>query len=291
MAQFDVDKYKEISQKISHMEKRSDMYDVFSQNDEACQGLRDTILGSVFDGKYTMAYQPHIDKEGSCIGAEALFRLNIDGVFINPAFVFALAGYYGEEKALTLHTLDRVCAESIEFGEKITPYFVTTFNVDPDIFCDFCDEYRAVLEKHHINPHSIAIEMTEGSILTDEVKEKMKKLHDEGTNILIDDFGQGEKRKIDDYAQCYKIPKETVDDIDKNIFKRLNFIIICKSLKRHNKKIIVEGIENAKQNKIAQKYADSIQGYFYSKPIPKADFLEKYTPKENELETISNNSY
>ena len=41
------------------------------------------------------------------------------------------------------------------------------------------------------------------------------------------------------------------------------------------RKIVVEGVESKEQVDVFVKYGcDYIQGYYYSKPLPKADFIE-----------------
>ena len=104
----------------------------------------------------------------------------------------------------------------------------------------------------------------------------MKKIKKAGFIISIDDFGTGysslsmlQNMPIDKI----KIDKTFIDQINikstkKNIIKYI--IFIAKQLKI---KTVAEGVESLEQVKYLEKIGcDTIQGYYYSKPLSKNDF-------------------
>ncbi len=109
-----------------------------------------------------------------------------------------------------------------------------------------------------------------------------------GIDISIDDFGTGysslsylRQLPVDEL----KIDKSFIDDIPNNpdAYVIINSIIsLAKSL---GYKTVAEGVETTKQQSYLLKNGcDIIQGYLYSKPLPKKDmeeFLKKWCPKQD----------
>jgi len=83
-----IDTYKSIEEQMRSLDKNEDMFKVISNNVEFFQFLANAVMTRVDAGNFNMYYQPHILDE-KCIGAEALFRIKIADVNINPAIVFA----------------------------------------------------------------------------------------------------------------------------------------------------------------------------------------------------------
>ena len=102
---------------------------------------------------------------------------------------------------------------------------------------------------------------------------KMKKL---GFLISIDDFGTGYSSLStlqDMPADILKIDKSFVDRIGKNEKNIIDYIInISKELQLIS---VAEGVETKEQRDyLLEKDCDIIQGYYYAKPMPKAEFEE-----------------
>lgn len=107
----------------------------------------------------------------------------------------------------------------------------------------------------------------------------MDKIKEKGFMISIDDFGTGysslsmlQNMPID----IIKIDKVFVDKADlkskKNIINYIAYIA-----KHLDVKTIVEGVETKEQAEFVKELkCDIIQGYYYSKPIPKDEFEEYF---------------
>ena len=114
---------------------------------------------------------------------------------------------------------------------------------------------------------------------SDEISNFMDKLHSEGYTISMDDFGAG-------YSNLSSLANLNFDliKLDKNFCSNqeneketIILAMIMKLTKKLKLKVLCEGVET-------QDYADYlksigcdiVQGYLYDKPIPAAQFKEKY---------------
>ena len=110
----------------------------------------------------------------------------------------------------------------------------------------------------------------------------MKKL---GFLISIDDFGTGYSSlsTIQDMpADILKIDKSFVEKIGKSEKNIIDYILnIAKDLQLTT---IAEGVETKEQREyLLENGCDVIQGYYYSKPLPKGEF-EKYMKNERKVD-------
>ncbi len=146
-------------------------------------------------------------------------------------------------------------------------------------------DLKALLDEIDINPHYIELEVTESQIMKDpELSINiLSQIRDLGISISIDDFGTGysslsylKKLPIDKV----KIDRSFIQDLpyDENDIAIVRAIIaLASSLKLE---IIAEGVETKEQlDFLVNEGCSTIQGYYYSKPIPKneyEDFLVHY---------------
>jgi sensor c-di-GMP phosphodiesterase-like protein len=124
----------------------------------------------------------------------------------------------------------------------------------------------------------------------------LNELREEGVRIAIDDFGTGYSSLS--YLQqlpfdAIKIDKTFVDkigadDASDNICRTI--ITMAHELR---KKSVAEGAETADQVAFLKRYGcDDVQGYFFSKPLPKDQFLEylrqqdQHTQRRKALEVV-----
>ena len=133
-------------------------------------------------------------------------------------------------------------------------------------------------EKYDVNPLLIEIEITEETTHANSflVISILKKLKDMGLKILLDDFGLGfsniKSMKILP-IDIIKIDKSFIDEIVYDYKSREIVRAIISFGKALNLQVIAEGVVDAKQVEILKKMkCDQIQGFFYSKPIPKKEY-------------------
>ena len=146
---------------------------------------------------------------------------------------------------------------------------------------NFLDTIVSILEEYNIPTNLIEIEITEAtsqanSFLSISI---LKKLKERGIRVLMDDFGVGfsnlsnlKKMPFD----AIKIDKSFIDDIvpDTKAREIVRFLInLCKI---NEMEVIAEGVDNKEQLELLKRLrCDTIQGFFYSEPLNKADY-EKF---------------
>ena len=129
------------------------------------------------------------------------------------------------------------------------------------------------MEQYGINPRNLKLEITETALMLD-------KLRNYGFHIEIDDFGSG-------YSSLNMLKDIAVDVIklDMGFLRRsehedkgrtiMNAIISLS--KQLGLSVITEGVETAEQVEyLTGSGCDMFQGYYFAKPMPVADFEEKY---------------
>ena len=135
-----------------------------------------------------------------------------------------------------------------------------------------------VTDKYNINPMLLEIEIVESPSLQDillllSIVKKFKNLK---VKIAIDDFGTGYSslsyiKKIP--FDVIKIDKAFLDDVDidqKSRFMIKNIIDLAHILDAY---VVMEGVQDERQVKMLEEMgADSIQGFYYSRPLPPEEY-------------------
>ena len=95
----------------------------------------------------------------------------------------------------------------------------------------------------------------------------------------MDDFGVGYSnfQNLKNLpVDVLKIDKSFIDGIEEDIKTREITKFMIEFAKQIGLEVVAEGVDNAKQVEILKKFkCDTIQGFYYSKALPRADF-EKF---------------
>ena len=226
--------------------------------------------------------QPIADTSGKIVGAEALVR------WIHPAHGFMSPGDFiplfednGMITDLDKHIWKSTCA-ILSRWEKTHPDFFISVNVSPKDFymTDVLAEIVSDVVEYDIDPHRLRIEVTESSIMRD-TEDKMRLLEEfrkQGFIIEMDDFGSGYSSlnmlkdmpvdilKIDMKFLGKSNDEEKADIIVKNVIRLAEDLQIIS---------LAEGVETVEQfERLKELGCHLFQGYYFSKPIPVADFEE-----------------
>ena len=129
------------------------------------------------------------------------------------------------------------------------------------------------MKKYDINPNYLNFEITESlSNFDDEVIYKnIRKLHDYNISFSIDDYGTG----FSNIKRISSLPVNIIK-LDKVFVDSSNMPVVLetiKMLKKLNMLIIVEGIETEDKYDYFKEFSDCIQGFYFSRPIGKTDFI------------------
>lgn len=262
----------------------SDMYRKVLEDKKLVSQMDDAIANDEFFVYYQPKYDVHTEK---IVGAEALVRWNYKHEKMIPPGdfipVFESTNVIGKLDDEVLRKVCVVISKMLIEGLTPVPISVNLSRMrlkNPALK----DSIIRMVDSFQIPHNLIEFELTESAAYTDD--ESMLKLfqglHEEGFKVSLDDFGTGYSslsvlRKLP--MDTLKIDKSFVDvvsthggDTRENLL--LSDIIIM--VKHLGFKCLAEGAETADQVQFLKNAGcDVIQGYYYSKPLPEADFLEK----------------
>ena len=229
------------------------------------------------------------------IGCEALVRWNSPRYgLLSPARFLDKAEISGLIHEIDMFVFRRVCEDLASIrrkGDRMLPVSVN-FSMYEFYSPDFFDNISKIINKTGVSTSLIQIEVTETTaqanpFMTTSI---LKKLKENGFRILMDDFGLGfsnlgnlNRMEFD----TVKIDKSFIDGLITDAKSReiVKFLIaLCKT---NNMEVIAEGVDKVEQVEILRKAkCDTIQGFFYSKPLPIRDYQEflKNNPFEKKEE-------
>ncbi len=241
------------------------------------------------NNEFLLYLQPKMSTDGEkLIGAEALTRWKYKGeTLLFPDQFIPLFEEQGVIDKLDFSVFENVCKyqkELIEEGYTPVPISVNVsrYIVDLD---SYLIELEKIRKKYKIDPKLIEIEITEGMFYENSllIFGFIDKLHKHGYKVSMDDFGAG-------YSNLVAMAKLNFDVIkfDKsfcldlsNVNVKLMLDKLIELIKMMKMKTICEGVETKENVDYLTKIGcDSIQGYYYSKPIPCLEFKEKYFVKK-----------
>lgn len=234
---------------------------------------------------FELYYQPIVVTSTEDVqGAESLLRFfTTDGEMISPVEFIPLLESTGLIIPVGKWVLEEAM-KTVKYVRQFKPDFKVNVNLSyvQLLKSPVFDEIMELLKSTPLPADGIVIELTESGYLdtNSAVHSVWNKLKSNGIKIAIDDFGTG-------YSNLYNLVelepdivkidrvftvRATKTDYD---FRLLSHIIeMVHSL---GLKLVIEGIETKEDlDKIAVLSPDYIQGYYYSKPCSKKDFLEKY---------------
>ena len=240
----------------------------------------------VADGNFRVYLQPKMKlTDDSLCGAEALIRLYMPeyGIIAPGSFVDLLEKA-GAIEIVDLFVLEEICRMFTRWQEMNIPLIPVSFNfsrktiTSPTIF----ESVEEILSRYDIPRKYLEIEITEsvGDIEYEAITEIAEKFHSMGFSLAMDDFGT----KYSSIAvlshmnfDILKIDRSLVNNLVSNDISRkvLKHIVhMCLDL---GIECIAEGVENCRQADILKELeCDTAQGYLYDKPLPMADFYDKY---------------
>ena len=235
--------------------------------------------------EFEIYYQPQIDKNEQLGGMEALIRWNHPKKgLVSPGEFLPVAIQEGYIKKIDLWTIESVIKQIKEWLAKGYNPGVVSCNVTMQQLesRDFISKLKSLIKKYDIDTKYLGIEVTEESIMQN-VSKVTQTLHDIkslGIIISLDDFGTGYSNfmKLKTLPiDKLKIDKSFIDGIPEDKDDVALTKIIIEVGKILGMKLIAEGVETEEQKDfVFENGVDYIQGYFYSKPLPKDEIEKKY---------------
>lgn len=241
--------------------------------------LEDSFEYAIEAEEFEVWYQPKYDTMSSTIvGAEALVRWRKDGELIPPFRFISLFESNGMIAKLDEYVFRHVCRQQKrwqEMGKQLIPISVNISRASL-FFSGIAGRYEEILKAYNLPPEFVQLEITESATLeNDDISSLMNKFHNTGFRLLLDDFGNGysslatlNTMKFD----ILKLDKSLIDYIgDRNGEVLLRHTV--ELAKDFGLNVTAEGVETKEQlNFLQEVKCDDIQGYYFSKPLPKEEF-------------------
>lgn len=229
--------------------------------------------------QFEVYYQPKFDlKTNKICGAEALIRWQHPKYgLLSPVEYIPIFESNGFIKELDMYVLKQVCYSIrhwIDGGFNIVPISINLSRKNFET-TNLPSIISKITSKYNIEPKYIHFEVTESAFTSNaNLIPIVESLREMGYLIELDDFGSG-------YSSLTMLNEVKVDilKIDKSILKKENnkdnkILQLCIELaKILELGTVVEGVETKQQcDELKSMGCNVIQGYYYSKPLPKQDF-------------------
>lgn len=267
-------------------------YHIFNDQDQDSFNQK-TILTMdlrkhVANGDMTLYYQPKIDTNKQLKGVEALARWHHPTFgFVSPDVFITLAEKNNLIYGLGVNIIEKACSD-LAHWHSVNPTLdlggPLSINISPTQLAErsFEEDLLAILERHHIERKWIRLEITESVFMKNYTTsiDMLSRLQQQGISISLDDFGTG-------YSSLNSLWKLPIDEVkidksfianmsqDNNLFTMVESIIqLCQKL---NLEVVGEGVErNIEFNLLKGLGCNTIQGYYFSKPLDPTRFQQTY---------------
>ena len=237
--------------------------------------LERALKFSIERGELLCYFQPQYDcREKTITGFETLARWkSAEFGMVSPLQFIPMA-----EKSGFIKELGRfITEETFAFAKSMEGRGLTvSFNVSPMelLQANYAEYIVGRFESYGLSPKSVAIEITESSLIEsfEKVVKKLRILNQHGIRIYLDDFGTGfssltylKNLPID----TVKIDKSFIDEIvTKDVEKDIVRMIISLA-RRLSLEVIAEGVETDDQLRcVSEAGCSLVQGFLISRPVP-----------------------
>ncbi len=254
------------------------------------------IAGAALEEKqFVLYYQPQYNHaNGTIIGAEALVRwkhpsrgLISPGIFIP---IFEKNGYISK---LDFYVFEQACDFLRRCREQNYPMIpISTNFCRNDIFMtDFAEKLEGIRKKYEVPASYLRVEITESAIMggSEQVNEMIKRLHQYGYIVEMDDFGSGYSSLNvlkDIEMDVIKLDMLFLSEETDNSRGGTILSAVVRMAKWLKVPVIAEGVETLKQADFLRSIGcNYIQGYLYSRPLPEDQYVELLN--ESPISTVS----
>lgn len=243
--------------------------------------LETALRRAIERNEFELYYQPQLDLASNrIVGAEALLRWHRpEEGMISPAVFIPVA----EETSLIVPigewVIDAAAAQNKAWLDAGLPVVPVAVNLSPRQFRPGLPKLLTdILDKHQLPRALFEVEITEGMLMhnSESIITIMHEFRETGIALSLDDFGTGYSSLS--YLKRFPINNLKIDQSfvrgipgDSNDTAIAGAIIgLAKSLKLC---VIAEGVETLEQlDFLREAGCDEIQGFWFSRPIPAADF-------------------
>ena len=231
--------------------------------------------------RFCIYLQPQVRDDHMVRGAEALVRwMRADGTVVPPAGFLNVLHESGLLPHLDVYVWEMAVRQLALWKDTEFTDMYISINVDPsDLFhLDVPERLQTLCEHYGVNPRQLPVEITETALVNDAENQSriVERLHQAGFIVEIDDFGKGSSSLSmlkDVHADVLKIDMGFVRG--ENTARRGKVILesVIEMANQLHMDVITEGVETRAQvDQLMSLGCHNFQGYYYSRPIPIADF-------------------
>ncbi len=242
--------------------------------------------------EFLLHYQPQVDlKTGKILAVEALVRWNHPTLGLVPPNNFIpLAEETGLICAIGEWVLHTACAQNKAWQQMGMPPLRMAVNLSARQFQqqNLVSMVEKILQETGLEPQYLELEITESIAIKDTklTIDVLNKLRNMGISVSMDDFGTGYSSLsslIGFPFHVLKIDRSFICDALSNSSKAEIVKAIVTLGHTLNLQVVAEGVEDAEQVEFLRSIeCDSMQGYFFSRPLP-ADAATEFMSKKLSL--------
>ncbi len=244
--------------------------------------LETALRAAILHDTLEVHYQPKVDsRTGVVVGAEALVRWTPPGgAPLSPATFIPIAEETGLIRDLGPQVFRRACRDLAGWLADGLPALRVSVNVSPAQMCDprLATGFLQTLREFGLPPDLLEVEITESGYLqnAEQAIRILSEFRAAGMHVSVDDFGTGHS-SLSYLARLpvttLKIDRAFVHDLGasrENDAVAAAIVGLAHALDLH---VVAEGAEQAQHvAALADLGCYVIQGYFYARPMPAADF-------------------
>lgn len=293
----EVDFFDDISQLLNFIDIRSNMMenkDVFIATNTHIEQLRqakyialqleDIVEKDDLNDERVLVYCQPVKNvsTGEFDTAEALMRLTLPETgMVFPDQFIPMAERMGCIHGLSKIILNKTCiAINKMLGEGYTFSRISVnFSISEFKYSHFCEDIIDIIERNKVPTGTVAIELTESTNDQDFqlLYRTVSELKKHGISFYLDDFGTGYSnfdRILSLGLDIVKFDRSLLLFADKDENIKFTLHHFASAFAELNYKVLFEGVETEYHEDLCTScYADYLQGYKFSKPIP----IEQYT--------------
>ena len=257
---------------------------------------------AIAERQFTVFYQPkfNIKRDPAVLSsAEALVRWKHPELgMISPGIFIPLFEDNGLIRELDMYVWEEAARQIREWYDKFGFYMPVSVNVSRIDFygADLADHLVGLVKKNGLEPEMLLLEITESAYIddSDQLVNSINELRERGFKIEMDDFGSG-------YSSLNMISALPIDVL------KLDMKFIKTAFEEGNNTrmlevtidiagylavpVVAEGVETEDQlNALRAIGCDMVQGYYFSKPVPPAEF-EKFLVQHKALIDSEDSTY
>ena len=219
------------------------------------------VRKAIENGEFSLSYQPIVSMEGKLVAYESFLRWNHKeyGMMRANRFLPVLV-QSGDIQRIGMDSFTQLCLTVNRYrsqggGEGDPVIFSMNFSTRQMLLPGFVDDLSHILKRHHLTVSDFCIEVSD--FKTPAVLENLKKLRDRGFRVAVDGFNMEDSSNTLNELQTIspewvKLPVSFVKQCETNFFAKGMADMLIRFAENEKIKIIVTGVENAEEAKIAR---------------------------------------